>query len=208
MESGNEPSLRAAAVLGAGRAALIESFGGAFWLSWGLSHAKAFAGFGGPVFGSIALLILISAVLTIRKGRLLRKGYPPIPSSSRRTMWRSFALILGLEILGIFLAFVVASRLHRPDLFADWFALVVGLHFLPLVKTFRAPVLGFFGTLIVLWSLLCWTLFRGDALLIWVAAGTGVLLWMMSISAQFLAWRIARSLATREGAGGAGQSFA
>lgn len=201
MQQNVEPSFRAGSVLGAGRAALIESFAGAFWLSWGLIHAKAFTGFAGPVFGSITLLILISAVFTIRKGRLLRKSYPPVASSStRRAMWRSFALVVAIEILGVILALVVAGRLHRPDLFADWFALVVGLHFLPLVKTFRAPILGLFGSLIALWSLLCWALFRDDMLLIAVTTGTGVLLWMMSIFAIFRGWQIAQSLSVRQDA--------
>lgn len=207
MEHNTEPSVRAEAVLGAGRAALIESFAGAFWLSWGLSTAKAFVGYAGPVFGCLALMLPLSSALIIRKGRALRKTYPPIPSSTRRAMWRSFLLVLGIEILGIFVAFLVASRLHRPDLWADWFALVVGLHFLPLVKIFRAPVLGLFGGLITLWSLVCWAVFRGDLLLIAVTVGTGVLLWMMSISAQLLAWKIVQSLPHKM-ATDADQSFA
>lgn len=195
MEPGNEPSLRAEAVLGGGRVALIESFAGAFWLSWSLIRANAFVSFVGPAFGSTALLLYIASIFTIRKGRQLRKQYPPIASPARRAMWRSFALVVSIEISGVILALVVASRLHRIDLFADWFALIVGLHFLPLVKTFRAPILGLFGALIALWSVVCLALFRGNSLLIWVAAGTGVSLWLMSIRALIGGWKIARSLA-------------
>lgn len=193
-----EQSFQAEAAVGAGRGALVVSCAGAFWLSWGLSHARAFVGLVGPAFGCLTLLLLVGSIFTIRQGRLLRKKYSPIPASVRRAMWRSFAVVVALEVAGILLALIIASRLHRPDLGADWFALVVGLHFLPLARTFHAPILGLFGALIVLWSLLCWAVFRGDLLLIAVAAGTGVLLWMMSISAIVRGWQIAQSLSVRQ----------
>ena len=195
MEPNTDLSFQAETVLGAGRVALIESFGGAFWLSWGLVQGKGFVGFVGPLFGCVALLLFVGSILTIRKGRHLRKQYPSVASPARREMWRSFALVVSIEIVAVVLALIVANRLHQPDLFAAWFALIVGLHFLPLVKTFRAPILGLFGALIALWSVLCLALFRGNSLLIWVAAGTGVLLWLMSIKALFGGWKIARSLA-------------
>ena len=195
MEPNTDLSFQAEAVLGAGRVALIESFAGAFWISWALIQAEGFVGFVGPLFGCVALLLFVGSILTIRKGRQLRKQYPPVAPPTRREMWRSFAIVVSIEIVAVILALSVSSRLHRPDLFADWFALIVGLHFLPLVKTFRAPILGLFGALIALWSVLCLVLFRGNSLLVWVAAGTGMLLWLMSIKALVGGSRIARSLA-------------
>jgi hypothetical protein len=72
--------------------------------------------------------------------------------------------------------------------------MVVGLHYLPIAKIFRAPVLGVLGTLITLWCLLCWGLFRSDSLVISVALGTGILLWLASAAALLRAREIAQAL--------------
>lgn len=91
-------------------------------------------------------------------------------------------------------ALIVANRLHRLDLATDWCAIVVGLHFLPLAKIFRARHLGIIGILMTLWCVLCWSLFRSNALVISVTVGTGILLWAASASALFRAHKIAHSL--------------
>jgi hypothetical protein len=98
------------------------------------------------------------------------------------------------EVFGIVIVAMLANRLHRPDLATDWCAMVVGVHFLPLAKVFRAPLLGVVGILLTLWCLLCWLLFRSNALVISVTIGTGILLWAGSISALFRAGKVLRSL--------------
>jgi hypothetical protein len=64
-----------------------------------------------------------------------------------------FLLVVVLEVLALFLVSMLAYRLHRPDLAPDWCAMVMGLHFLPLATSFRAPSLGIFGVLTTLWCL-------------------------------------------------------
>ncbi len=182
-----DPSFQAEAVVGAGRGALMVAMFGAGWLGWGLSAARAFTGFVGPVFGLIEIFLLACSIRAIRKGRKLRKRYPPIPASTRRALQKSFWLAVLAELIALFLVATLANVLHRPDLAPDWIAIVVGLHFLPLGKLFRSPQLGAIGILITLWCLLCWFLFRSDALVISVTVGTGILLWAASISALFRA---------------------
>jgi hypothetical protein len=189
-----DPSFQAEAVVGAGRGALIVAMFGAGWLGWGLGQARAFTGLVGPVFGLIELFLLACSIHAIRKGRKLRKKYPPIPSSTRRALQKSFWLVVLAEVVALFLVVTLASVLHRPDLAPDGIAMVVGLHFLPLAKLFRSPQLGVIGVLITLWCVVCWSLFRPNALVISVPIGTGILLWAASVSALFRARKIVLSL--------------
>jgi len=189
-----DPSLQAEAVIGAGRGALIVAMFGAGWLGWGLGQARAFNGFVGPAFGFIELFLLACSIYVIRKGRRLRKQYPPMPASTRQAIRKSFCLVVLMEVVGLSLVWILANRLHRPDLATDWCAMIVGLHFLPLAKIFRALHLGVIGILLTLWCLLCWSLFRSNALVISVTVGTGILLWAASVSALFRARKIVHSL--------------
>ncbi len=97
-------------------------------------------------------------------------------------------------MLGIVLAFIVSKRIQRPDLGADWALLVVGVHYLPLARIFRAPILAVLGVLITVWCVFCWVQFRADNLVIGVTLGTGILLWLASATAMVRARRIAHSL--------------
>jgi hypothetical protein len=188
------PSLQAEAVVGAGRGALIVAMFGAGLLGWGLGVARAFNGAVGAAFGFTALFLWSWSIYTIRKGRLLRKQFPPVPASTRRALRRSFLLVVLIEVVALAFVFILSNQIHRPDLGADWAVMVVGLHYLPLAKIFRAPVLGVLGALITLWSLLCWALFRSNTLVISVALGTGILLWLASVCALLRARKIAQAL--------------
>lgn len=189
-----DSSYEAEAVVGAGRGALVVALFGAGWLGWGLGVANAFTGVVPPAFGLIELVLVACSVYTIVNGRKLRKQYPPIPEAVRRATRRSFLIVVVLEGVAIGAGFLIAWRLNRPDLGADWAAMIVGLHFLPLAKIFRAPQLGVIGILTALWCALCWILFRSNALVISATIGTGILLWIASISALFRARRAAQSL--------------
>lgn len=80
----DNPSLRAEAVVGAGRGALIVAMFGAGWLGWGLCTAKAFNGFVGPAFGLLELFLVACSIYTIRTGRRLSKQYGPVPAAARK----------------------------------------------------------------------------------------------------------------------------
>jgi hypothetical protein len=186
-------SFQAQAVVGAGRGALVEALFGAGWLGWGLGEAKAFNGFTGPMFGFMTLLLLACSIFVLRRGRLLRKKYPAVGASTRTTL-KVYLLVVLMEILGVLLVMSLANRYHRADLGTDWCAMVVGLHFLPLAKIFRAPHLVVLGILMTLWCALCWVLFRSNALVISVSLGTGILLWGSCVFALLRARRVIRSL--------------
>jgi hypothetical protein len=99
-----------------------------------------------------------------------------------------------LEVVTIVLAMILANRLHRDDLAADWCAMIVGLHFLPLARIIRSPHLNVLGGLMVLWCLLCWALFPPSAIAIAASVGTGTLLWGRCVLSLLRARRIVQSL--------------
>lgn len=187
-------SFQAEAVAGSGRGALIVSMFGAGWLGWGMGLAGAFNAASGPAFGFVALFLWACSIYTIRKGHILGKQYPPVPAAIRRAVIRSFLIVVIIEVVVIALGFLLADRIDRPELGVVWCAMVVGLHFVPLAKIFRAPTLGVFGVLIAIWGAFCWTLFRSDALVIATTLGTGILLWATAVSSLLRARTMAQLL--------------
>ncbi len=189
-----DPSQHMRDLVGAGRGALIGAMFGAGWLGWGLGNAKAFNGLTGPLFGFTTVFLLACSVYAVRKGRRLREQYPAANGPERKTIRNRFLLVVLVEAVATAFASILANRLHRPDLATDWCALIVGLHFLPLARIFHAPRYNVLALLMTLWCLLCWGLFRSNALTISVSLGTGVLLWSSCVSALFRARRIVRGL--------------
>ena len=191
-----DSSLQAEALIGAARGAVIGAMAGAGWLGWGLGNAKAYNGFVAPAFGFTALFLFACSVYFLREGRRLRKQYPAACTFTRQTTVKWFLLVVLVEALAIALASILANRLHRADLATDWCAMIVGLHFLPLAKIFRAPNLSVLGILMTLWCALCWVLFQPSMIGIAASLGTGILFWGRCVSSLVRARRIAHSLAT------------
>jgi len=189
-----DSSSQAEAVIGAGRSALIGAMFGAGWLGWGLGSAKAFNGFTAPTFGFMALLLITGSIYFIRKGRLLRKKCTVVIDSARQNVRKWFLFIVLMEALAIALVSILAHRLHRADLATNWCAMIVGLHFLPLARIFRAPHLIVRGISITVWCVFCWAFFRSNALVISTSLGTGILLWGSCVFSWFRARKIAQSL--------------
>ena len=189
-----DSSSQAEAVIGAGRSALIGAMFGAGWLGWGLGSAKAFNGFTAPTFGFMALLLITGSIYFIRKGRLLRKKCTAVIDSARQNVRKWFLFIVLMEALAIALVSILAHRLHRDDLATNWCAMIVGLHFLPLARIFRAPHLIVRGISITVWCVFCWAFFRSNALVISTSLGTGILLWGSCVFSWFRARKIAQSL--------------
>jgi len=190
-------SLQAEAVVGAGRGSLIVAMFGAGLLGWGLGAVRAFNGAVGTAFAFSSLSLWVWSIITIRRGRLLRRQFLPVPAPAPRAIRKSFLLITLMEIAALAVVFILSNHVHRPDLGVDWAAIVVGLHYLPLAKAFRAPVLGVLGILITFWSLLCWVMLPSNVLLVSVVLGTGILLWLASAYTLLRARNIGQSLRSR-----------
>lgn len=144
-----DPLSPADTVIGTGRGALISAMFGAGWLGWAGAWGT-FNGFVAPTFGFMALFLFVCSIYFIRKGRMLRKKHPAAGASTRHSILRWFLLVALMEALAIALVAILANRLHRADLTTDWCSMIVGLHFLPLAKIFRAPQFSLLGILMIL----------------------------------------------------------
>jgi hypothetical protein len=170
-------------IAGAGRGALVLAMAGAGWLGWGLGAAHAYNAIVAPIFGVATIFLWAWALSTMRAGRALRRRRPASLYADSKFPARSFAVVVLVEVLGIIsVIWLAANRAHRPDLAIDGCALVIGLHYLPLAKIFRAPMLLVLGALISSWCLVSWALFRLNALVIAATIGTGILMWAAAVA--------------------------
>jgi hypothetical protein len=192
-DSIEEKARLAEALVGAGRGALVMAMLGAGWLGWGLGAAGVFNGLTGPVFGCTELFLVGCSIFVIRRGRQLRKEFPTV-AAERRPMMRACWGVVVVEVFALVVVSVLANRLGRSDLATDWCAMVAGLHFLPLARIFRAPILLVLGIVMTLWCALCWAVLRSNALTIAVSVGMGLMLWAACVSALLQARRFERQL--------------
>ena len=187
--------VRAQVVFGLGRGGLIGTLFGAGWLSWGLSAAHEFTLPLGVLVWTCESFLVACAVYFISGGRSLRQKYPALGQSKARKMDWQFSIIVIVGFVGIGFVVFFSSALHRSELAADWIAIVVGLHFLPLGKLFHNPVYFATGIAILVWCFLCRILFRANALTAWAATGTGIVLWAASVRGFLRARQFARGIA-------------
>jgi hypothetical protein len=189
-----DKSAQGGVISGAGRGALILAMAGSGWLGWGLGSARAFNAVTGSIFGLVSVLLWVWSIRTILAGRALRSQSAATTGPATKFPTKSFIRVVLVEALAVALVLLAAARFHRADLAALGCALVVGLHYLPLAKIFRAPILTVCGILMVLWCLLSWALFKSNVLLIAVTVGTGILLLATSVAILLRARLIVRPL--------------
>jgi hypothetical protein len=191
-----DPSLQAEAVLNDGRGAIAVAIFAAAWMYWGLFIARALTLPRVIAIAVVALALLAGAAYFIRKGKELRAQYPPLPKKITRGAGKWYLIAVIVEVALAIVAGGTAASLHRFELIPDWIAIVVGLHFLPLAKIFRAISMVYIGTAMVLWSIACWIFFHSNALGTAAALGTGALLWIACIASMARARTAARLLAS------------
>ncbi len=162
--------------LDTGWRALGGTLAGGAWVMWGLSVTQAVTAPATAAFILAASLLLICSGYCIVKGRALRKKHP----FARRPLNKGFLMVTMFEAAGVAGVVMAAQKMARFDALPDWIGIVVGLHFLGLARVFRAPVYYATGVCIVLWCMLSWMLFRGNALVVAVGVGIGVILWATS----------------------------
>lgn len=111
---------------------------------WGISFAGNAAAFWGPSVTVLALLVLIWSISKVRFIRKHDTDSSPDDSRPSFVFGRSYWIVVTLELLFLFAAVVFSIIAKRPDLIPIAFAVIIGLHFLPLAKIFKMP---FFYTL-------------------------------------------------------------
>ncbi|MFB9314644.1 hypothetical protein [Nocardioides plantarum] len=99
----------------------------------------------------------------------------PAPTAGAiRTYW----LCVLAEVLAIPVGAQVLTGLDEPDLVLCWVVLVVGVHFLPFARAFRAPVFTPLGLALVLLAMVgaVGVLADLDDAQLWTAVGAGFVL--------------------------------
>ena len=172
-----DASLQSETVTGFSRGALISAMFGAGWIGSGLGNAQAFNAFVAPVFGCTAFILIAFSLHLMRRGRVLRKMCLMTGAWNRQSVLTGFWLVVLMEVFAVACVAVLAKRFDRADLATDWCALIVGLHFLPLARIFRAPQLGVLGILVIFWCVASWAFLPSSAIALSASLGTGLLLW-------------------------------
>jgi len=141
--SGNEPrTVTPAALRGHGIGIIVCAVFAALWTNWAspmLSALPATYGWTAIfVVAAISGTLLLAGVSTIRSGRRLSRT-TGIRDAAPRGMRGKFTLVLIGEVAALNVAAYLLIGHHMAQYLAPAVAVVVGLHFLPLAKIFRAP---------------------------------------------------------------------
>lgn len=127
-----------------------------FGVVWAASGAGAI---GGATGIAIFLLVLAAAALCLTSVRTRSRSATlpdddsPVADAARRQASRRFGLVVALQWLSILAAIVVLGRLDRGSAIPAVVALIVGVHFFPLVGIFRVAAYRTAGAALCLLAL-------------------------------------------------------
>jgi hypothetical protein len=165
---------------GSARGALICALFGSAWMYW----AVVFSGISTPVWFSIvtvtAVALVAWAFLRVRAVRHL----PPSPTESEhsRAFRKFFWVDVGIEWGLVGVAVFALPRFGHGDLIPPALGVIIGLHFLPLVKIFRAPVYYWTGGTMVVAALGSLLMHRGHIRNVFACAAFALTLWVTSVA--------------------------
>jgi hypothetical protein len=165
---------------GSARGALICAFFGSAWMYW----AVVFSGNPTPLWFSIvtvpAVALIAWAILRVRAVRHLPASAAEVEHSKafRKLFWLDVGIEWGLSGFAVF----ALARFGRFDLIAQALGVIIGLHFLPLVKIFRAPHYYWTGGIMVIAALGSLLINRGHIRNIFACAAVGLTLWVTSVA--------------------------
>ncbi len=165
---------------GSARGALICAFFGSAWMYW----AVVFSGNPSPVWFSMvtppAVALIAWAFLRVRTVRHLPSSLADLEHS--RAFRKFFWVDVGIEWGLIGVAVFALGRVGRGDLIPQALGLIIGLHFLPLVKIFRAPLYYWTGGIMVVAALGSLLMHRGYIRNVFACAAVGLTLWVTSVA--------------------------
>ena len=165
---------------GSARGALICAFFGSAWMYW----AVVFSGNPTPVWFSIvtvpAVALIAWAFLRVRTVRHFTSSAAEFEHSRafRKFFWVDVGIEWGLSGVAVF----ALARFGRGDLIPQVVGVIIGLHFLPLVKIFRAPTYYWTGGIMVVVALGSLLVHRGHIRDILTCAAVGLTLWLTSVA--------------------------
>ncbi len=152
--------------------ALFFSIFGGLWL--GIN----FSAFGLLTHWTALVLSALTVAFIPLASKLLKavpRGTPPDPQ--RRRNGRMFARVNAAQGIAIFLVFQFAYSLHHPNAAFDLAVPIFGLHMFALPRSYRIASNLVTGAILVIASVLCPILFRGDLMVAAVTLCSGLTLW-------------------------------
>lgn len=169
---------------GSARGALICTFFGSAWMYW----AVVFSGNPTPLW---FLIVTVPGVALIGWAILRVRAVRHLPSSAaelghsrafRKFFWVDVGTEWGLSVISVF----TLARFGRFDLIPQALGVIIGLHFLPLVKIFRASHYYWTGGIMVIAALGSLLIHRGHIRNIFACAAVGLTLWVTSAAVLWL----------------------
>jgi hypothetical protein len=163
---------------GSARGALICAFFGSAWMYWAVVFNPT------PVWFSIvtvpAVALIAWAFLRVRTVRHLPSSAAELEHSRafRKFFWVDVGIEWGLSGVAVF-AF---ARFGRGDLIPQALGVIIGLHFLALVKIFRAPPYYWTGGIMVVAALGSLLMDPGHMRNIFACVAVGLTLWVTSVA--------------------------
>jgi hypothetical protein len=164
---------------GRARGALICALGGSAWMFW----AAVFASTARTV--SLALVTLMMMLIGGWAVSRVRAARRYVDSAADRERWASIAPLFWIDtaaewVLGAG-AVVTLAHFGRYSLIPQFLGVIIGLHFLPLAKLFRAPRYYIMGTTMILCVLASFLVPEGRMRDVMACAGIGLPMWVTAV---------------------------
>jgi hypothetical protein len=145
------PAMTPAELRGRGTGIIVCAFFAALWAEWArpllTDSPAAYVWIASAIIAAVSGTLLFAGVSMIRRGRRLAKA-TGVADTAPRSMQSKFKWVLIAEIVAINIAAYALINHHMAQYLAPAIAIIVGLHFLPLARVFRAP--HYFVTAVVM----------------------------------------------------------
>ena len=166
------------------RGALIGAFFGSAWMFWAVVFSGNPTSLRFLIVTVPALALIVWAILRARAVRHLTSSAAELEhwKAFRKFFWVDTGIEWGLAGVAAF----VLARFGRFDLIPQALGVIIGLHFLPFVKIFRAPRYYWTGGIMVIAALGSLLIHRGYIRNIFACAAVGLTLWVTSLA--ILCW--------------------
>lgn len=123
---------------GSAVALLVVGGFGFGWAGWGTSTGVPMA-VRVPILVLAAIGLVCCILLARRLFRQAGQAAPDTDKDGGRRIQRRFAIIVGVEFVGLFVIARILSATGHPEAICAVVCLGVGVHFLPLAKLFSVP---------------------------------------------------------------------
>jgi hypothetical protein len=164
---------------GRARGALICALGGSAWMFWAAVFAST---------ARTASLVLVTVMMILIGGwavSRVRAARRYADSAADRERWASIAPLFWIDTAAEWAlgagAVVTLAHFGRYSLIPQFLGVIIGLHFLPLAKLFRAPRYYIMGTAMILCVLASFLAPEGSIRAVTACAGIGLPMWVTAV---------------------------